>query len=91
MNETELKKIYIYIYICFGIKRKNHTFLVEISSTKNFTKKNLISDWILDTYERLIHWCSKFNEQPVLLFSSFVHDSSINEHKNMKLRENVFF
>ena len=41
-------------------------------------------------WAQLIHWCSKFREQPVLLFSSFVHNSSFNEHKNMKLRENVF-
>ena len=31
-----------------------------------------------------IHSCPKLKMQPVLSFSSFVHNSSINEHKNMK-------
>ena len=30
---------------------------------------------------------SKLKEQTVLLFSSFVHNSSINEHKNIKLKK----
>ena len=38
-----------------------------------------------------LHWCSKLKERPVLLFSSFVRNSSINEHKNMKLRENICY
>ena len=36
-----------------------------------------------------LHWCSKLREQPVLLMSCFVYNSLINEHKNMKLRENA--
>ena len=35
-----------------------------------------------------IYWCSKLKEHPVLYFYSFVHNSSINERKNSKLREN---
>ena len=37
----------------------------------------------------LIHWLKQLKGQPVLLLSSFVHNSSINEHKNMKLKENI--
>ena len=29
--------------------------------------------------------------QPVLFLSSFMRDSSINEHKKMKLRENICY
>ena len=39
----------------------------------------------------LIHSCPKLKLQPVLSFSSFVHNSSINEHKIMKLRENTCY
>ena len=38
-----------------------------------------------------LHSCPKLKLQPVLSFSSFVHNSSISEHKNMKLRKNVCF
>ena len=34
---------------------------------------------------------SKLKEQTVLLFSSFVHNSSINEHKNIKLKKKKKF
>ena len=37
----------------------------------------------------LIHWSKQLKDQPVLLLSSFVHNSSIIEHKNMKLKENT--
>ena len=33
----------------------------------------------------------KVKEQPALLFSSFVHNSSINELKNMKLSEHICY
>ena len=38
-----------------------------------------------------IHSCPKLKLQPVLWLSSFLHNSSINEHKNMKLRENIHY
>ena len=38
-----------------------------------------------------IHSCPKLSLQPVLLFSSFVHNSSINELKNMKLRGSICY
>ena len=38
-----------------------------------------------------IHWSKQLNDQPVLLLSSFVHNLSINEHKNMKLKENTCY
>ena len=38
-----------------------------------------------------IHWSKQLKGQPVLLLSSFVHNSSINELKNMKLRENACY
>ena len=34
-----------------------------------------------------IQWSKQLKDQPVLLLSSFVHNSSINEHKNMKLKK----
>ena len=37
----------------------------------------------------LLHECPKLKLQLVLSFSSFVHNSLINEHKNMKLRERM--
>ena len=33
----------------------------------------------------------KFKKQPALLLSSFMHNFSINEHKNVKLKENICF
>ena len=39
----------------------------------------------------ILHWCSKLKGQPSLLFSSFVHSYSINEHKNIKLREDICY
>ena len=38
-----------------------------------------------------IYWPKQLKDQPVLLLSSFVHNTSINEHKNMKLRENTCY
>ena len=38
-----------------------------------------------------IHGSKQLKDQPVLLLSSFVHNSSINEHENMKLRENICY
>ena len=42
-------------------------------------------------YIRYIHWSKQLKGQPVLVLSSFVHNSSINEHRNMKLRENTCY
>ena len=38
-----------------------------------------------------IHCPPKVKVQPASLFSSFVHDSSINELKNMKLSEHICY
>ena len=38
-----------------------------------------------------IHSCPNLKLQPASSLSSFLHNSSINEHKNMKLRENICF
>ena len=38
-----------------------------------------------------LYWGPKLKLQAVLSFSSFVHNSSINEHKKMKLREYICF
>ena len=35
-----------------------------------------------------IYWSEQLKDQPNLLLSSFVHNSSIKEPKNMKFREN---
>ena len=40
-------------------------------------------------YSRNMHWSKQLKDQLVLLLSSFAHNSSINEHKNMKLRDNT--
>ena len=42
-------------------------------------------------YFEEIHSCLKLKLQPVLSFSSFVHNSSINEHKNMKLKKCICY
>ena len=47
----------------------------DLSQTKLFTSQ--------------IYWSKQLKDQPVLLFSSFVQNSSINEHNNMKLREST--
>ena len=42
-------------------------------------------------YMNITHSCPKLKLQPVLSFSSFVHKFSTNEHKNMKLRDNICY
>ena len=37
--------------------------------------------------EIYLHWSKQLKDQPVLLLSTFVRNSSINERKNMKLRK----
>ena len=39
----------------------------------------------------IIHCPPKVKVQPALLFSSFVHNSSFNELKNMKLSEHICY
>ena len=58
-------------------------FLICIMHT---TKRNIQS--ILFTY---LYWSKQLKDQPILLLSSFIQNSSINEHKNMKLRENICY
>ena len=43
----------------------------------------------LPCMQEKVHWSKQLKDQPVLLLSSFVNNSSINEHKNMKLTENA--
>ena len=38
-----------------------------------------------------LHWWTKLKDQPVLMFSCFEHNFSINERKNMKLRKNICY
>ena len=49
------------------------------------------SDPIIEAHNFKIHSCPKLKLRPVLPFSSFVQNSSINEYKNTKLRENICF
>ena len=42
-------------------------------------------------YTKNIHWWTKLKDQPVFMFSCFEHNFSINERKNMKLRENICY
>ena len=46
-------------------------------------------DFSLSIKKNLNHWCPQLKLKLVLLLSSFVHNSSANEHKNMKLREKI--
>ena len=41
--------------------------------------------------QSILHWSKQLKDQPVLLLSSFVYISSINERKNMNLRENTCY
>ena len=45
----------------------------------------------INIFSLYIHSCPKLSLQPALSFSSVVHSSSVNEHKNMKLRENFYY
>ena len=47
--------------------------------------------YLTEEIESFLHSCTKLKLQTVLSFSSFVHNFSINEHKNMKLRENICY
>ena len=42
-------------------------------------------------YLWILHCPPKVKVQPILLFSSFVHNSSTNELKNMKLSEHIYY
>ena len=59
----------------------------------NRYKKSCIYLQYFNVYRRLkkgfyVQWSKQLKDQLVFFLSSFVHNSSINEHKNMKLREN---
>ena len=56
-----------------------------------YKDKNIGCLLLLTTSGVKLHSCPKLKSQPVLSFSSFVHNTSINEHKNMKLREIIYF
>ena len=47
--------------------------------------------FIVFCFLNVLHWSKKLKGQPVLLLYSFAHYSSINEHKNMKLRESTCY
>ena len=46
---------------------------------------------VFQRYPRKIHCSPKVTVQPALNFSSFGHNSSINELKNMKLCEHIYY
>ena len=46
---------------------------------------------LFDCHLTYLQWSKQLKDRPVLLFSSFGNNSSINEHKNMKLRENTCY
>ena len=52
---------------------------------------NCIKKLSLDKHGFDIHCPPKVKAQPALLFSSFKHNSSINELKNMKLSEHICY
>ena len=52
---------------------------------------NSRENFVVSKYLIQIHCSPKVKVQPALSFSSFVHNSSINELKNMKLRENTCY
>ena len=65
----------------FSLKKKFLVYYLSVFLSNFYNKQ--ISDLIM-------HWSKQLKDQPVLLLSSFVHNSPINEHKNMKLRENTY-
>ena len=71
-------------------------------NTKHLKLKFIVVDYFQDLkflkklhfkprLDAIIHSCPKLKLRPFLPFSSFVHKSSINEYKNMKLRENICY
>ena len=81
------------------MKKKMKTFklwefffkIKPIFVTENRTKSIFSKIKIFLGKEKKIHWCSKLKEQPILTFTSFVHNSSVNEHMSMELRENICY
>ena len=69
--------------LCNGLKFR-FVIYIYIRQLKNYFKVCLPIDCN-------VHSRPKLKLQPVLLFSSFMHNSSVNEHKNMKLRENICY
>ena len=53
--------------------------------------KKLVIQKVKYFNRRKLHWSKQFKGQPVLLLSSFMHASLINEHKNTKLREKTCY
>ena len=58
--------------------------------------QNMLTEALLQFHRKQLnilqlHSYPKLKLQPVLSLSSFVHNSSINEHKNMKLRESICY
>ena len=90
---TSLMLYSYYIYELFKLAFSEKDFLIAefqiqapimTSGTKSILgPPHVIHDTLLISY---IHWSKQLKGQPVLLLSSFVHNSSINEHKNMKIR-----
>ena len=64
---------------------------MEFDAKKKKKKKKKIANALHYVFKSEVGSCPKLKLQPVLSFSSFVHNSSINENKNMKLRENICY
>ena len=88
----------------YFIKYLNYTLLMKnwsINNATNVMQKAVFQNANLSTISvptffmyiifsliYILHLCPKLKLRPILSLSSFVHNSLINEHKNMKLREN---
>ena len=76
-----------------------HSLLLHVTTGSNFLTyitraRNLVEEKNSEYHVYIImeiHSCPKLKSHPVLSFSSFEHNSSINEHKNMKLKENICY
>ena len=66
----------------------------HLNATNFNAGSNIIAYWYtsyssLSNISRMIHSCPKLSLQPVLSFSSFVHNSSINEKKEHEIERKL--
>ena len=90
IRELNLKSVYKKIAFIPG----NHDMFKVIGSHNATIVVNINFLYVSVKYlcpSKVLHWSKQLKDQPVLLFSSFVHNSPINEHKNTKLRENTCY
>ena len=86
------------------LKYPNIVMKVGVFIWKYFVDAPKLVSWALNWYQLILchalmasklmsflRWSNLLKDRSVLLFSSFVHNSWINEYNNMKLRENICY